>query len=279
MNDNGNKILKITLLSILSVFLIGIMIFVIVAKWSFESFSNVFKDKNNYELIYSEIFDDVNNVNFDLVNADLDIRYSNDDKVKLEIYDNNKESFDVNFSESSLSVKFKSFKAFCIGFCFSNRRAVLYLPQDYSGKIDVYSASGEIESKSFKSSNILISTVSGDVFLEGAKDTNIKTVSGDITIYDADSLLGSSTSGSLEVYNLLSYIDYSSVSGDIDIYNFKVLSNSNISTISGDVNIEGINPVNINTSTVSGEVEVNTKDINSEIKLSIKTTSGDIEID
>ena len=198
-------------------------------------------------------------------------------------------------NEGVLSVDFEKKSIICIGFCFNNRKTILYLPKEYSKSIVIDTASGDINIDNFSLATIDVSTASGEVDVIGAKEGDVstvsgevnlrdipllkvKTISGDIEIYNVVSLEGSSVSGEVNVTSLKSYINFKTTSGDYELNDIHLDRNSKISSISGEVQIDGLNLVYVNTSTISGEVQIGSSDRKSEIELSIKTTSGDIEV-
>ena len=286
MSKRGNIILKIGCLSMLSIVLIAMMIFLISGGWSIKKIGKHITNSGDYKLVFNETYDlnDIDLLNFQLKSADIEVKYGEDDEVLLEIYENDKSKVDVSLNNKILSVDFSKSRTFCIGFCYNYSKVILYLPKDYSKKIDIVSASGDVSINNYKNADINVTTASGDVKVLGANnldiDTasgevearniinfNLKTISGDVESENVDNLNGSTTS-----------IDFNSVSGDIDIEDVSINANSKITTVSGSVDIEGINLVYVNTSTTSGDVDVLRSDRKSDVELYIKTTSGDIEV-
>lgn len=298
MSKKNSIVLKIVVLSVLAFMLIGFMFLCLYFSFNHRKFNiwNFF-GSNEYKLVKSETYNinDIKSVNFDLTSADIDIKYSDSGDVKLDLYDKEEDYVSVSVNNGTLDVHYNKVTDFCIGFCFGSRRVVLYLPQSFEGDIKVKTASGDVNVLDFRNSNMIINTVSGDISISGVKDANIEstsgeirvnnvndikvnTRSGDIEIIDVNNISGDTTSGSLEVYRLKNSIDFSSISGDIDLSDVNLNQKSRLSTVSGDVEIERINLVNIVTSTVSGDTEIYSSDRYSNIELSIKTTSGDIEV-
>lgn len=297
MSKRGNIILKIGCLSMLSIVLIAMMIFLISGGWSIKKIGKHITNSGDYKLVFNETYDlnDIDLLNFQLKSADIEVKYGEDDEVLLEIYENDKSKVDVSLNNKILSVDFSKSRTFCIGFCYNYSKVILYLPKDYSKKIDIVSASGDVSINNYKNADINVTTASGDVKVLGANnldiDTasgevearniinfNLKTISGDVESENVDNLNGSTTSGDIDIFRLNTSIDFNSVSGDIDIEDVSINANSKITTVSGSVDIEGINLVYVNTSTTSGDVDVLRSDRKSDVELYIKTTSGDIEV-
>ena len=55
-------------------------------------------------------------------------------------------------------------------------------------------------------------------------------------------------------------------------------TDSTIDTMSGDVKIENVGPIYINTKTISGNVSIKRNDRFNPLELKIKTTSGNISV-
>lgn len=298
MNKRNSIVIKIIALSILAFVLIAFMFACLHLSFNHRGFDKWFNfGSNDYKLVKSETYnlDEIKKINFDLISADIDIRYSDVDTIKLDIYDKDEDSVNVSMSDGVLDVNYDKFSNFCIGFCFDSRRIIMYLPQAFSGELKIDTSSGDVNVLDFRNTDMIITTISGDVRVSGAKDIKVKTTSGEIDVtnvsdlivntksgdieaLDVNNIVGKTTSGSLEVYRLKGSIDFSSISGDVDLSDVNLEKDSKISTVSGDVEIERINLVDILTSTVSGDIDIYTSDRNSNIKLNIKTTSGDIEV-
>lgn len=297
MSKKSTIILKISFLSMLAIILLAIMIFFLRGDWSFKKFGKFIRKASDYKLVFKENynFDDIDSIKFDLKSADVEIRYNDSNDVLLEIYDEDEKNVDAVFSGGTLNVSFSNYNTFCIGFCYVYRKAILYLPPQYSKKIEVVSLSGDVNINEYKTANIEVSTASGDVKVRGSNDLdvntvsgdievnnvvnfNFKSISGDVEVRNAYNVIGSTTSGELNVIALNNYINFSTVSGDVDIKNATLNKNSKITTTSGDVDIDGINLIYVSTSTISGDVDVNKSDRKSNVELHIKTTSGDIDV-
>ena len=305
---NRTAVIKIIIFGVLSLLLIFLMIFMVFFK---RSFSN-----KKYELLYDEEFSAslVKKLDLNIDDADIEIVYSNNDNLKLQIFDQDKESFSVKNQEDSLKVYLKKdwhFFSLCFGNCY-NRKVILYLPENYEGYINLDGVNGDINIDKFANLNGKIDTVSGDVKITHMKDLSVKTVSGevlieksinldvetisgDIDLYDSgkikistvsgeisvrsvEELRGRSTSGDLDVLDLQGLIEFNTTSGEVEINRMFLKENSSISSISGDVQIKLVTPIYIDASTTSGDKDIYQNDRNSNVTLKISTTSGDIEV-
>lgn len=175
------------------------------------------------------------------------------------------------------------------------------VPKNYYGKLDVKTASGDVNVKNLKTKEIKIVSLSGEIEIyniENSGEAFIKTTSGNIKIDEFESqnsrvgsvsgeidcediksserFIADATSGSVNVANLdTDYSEFKTVSGEIYIDNSKKI-NSAITT-SGDVNIQNLEIDNeLRIRTLSGEVNLDFVD-NSEVNLDFDSVSGDLD--
>lgn len=127
--------------------------------------------------------------------------------------------------------------------------------------------------------NLNIKTISGDVSVQKAENAKIETTSGDIEINEVNRLNAKSVSGEIIIKFLKSKCNLKTTSGDIEIDNLELLDDSDITSISGDIEINKNLGAYIKTETLSGEVNVENNDRYAKNELKIKTTSGDIEVE
>ena len=250
------KAIKITILSLLILILVGVMV-------SFISGGFKFKDMKG-KLVYDESYalSEVNNINLDLRSHDVEILESEDENVKVQIYSKNKDSITLKKdSENNIVVNQKR-ENICVGLCFvSNMKVIVYLPEEYKGKINIKATSGDIKST-----------------IENELAYNIKVTSGDVEIDNAKSLVGKTTSGDVQIGKLTSHIKYQTTSGDFEIEKFTVKKDSSIKATSGDVKIETLENAYVDADATSGDIKVKNNDRHAEFELKINTTSGDIDV-
>lgn len=254
--------------------------------------------------------------NIEITNRNCDVFFQSGDTNEMVIkeYVGNKaiQKPFVNVEENSDTLRIKANdERGRTWFVFGNnyRYFEIYLPQDYSGAMDIKASSGDIfgendlkladftlnatsgyvELQSVKAKNIFIKTSSGDVDavnLEGAieistqsgyvelvecvGDTQIATSSGDVTVKNQTGNFEVGTSsGYVEVQEIIGDTLIATSSGDVDIS--KMTGNLDISTTSGYVEAGQIEGGS-KVETSSGDVDLNFTDLTD--SLSIKTTSG-----
>lgn len=248
------KVIKITFLSLIILALITFMILFMNGDFKFKSYKST--------LIYDEIYEinNINKVSVNVKSSDINFYKSDTDKAIIKVYGRKKDKVTVSEKDSALYIE-KEKTERCVGFCFGEVKIDIYLPNSYEGKIDVKATSGDITSR-----------------LNTFNDYTFKVTSGDVEIEKASSIVGKTTSGDLELGNVTSYIDFVATSGDVEIDNLTITKNSSIEVTSGDIEIDNIGDMYISTSVKSGDVKINNNNRHAEYELSIKTTSGDINV-
>ena len=291
MNDRTYKIIKICFLTIIAILLTGILIVSLKGKFHFDDYFN-----SRSEIIFKEDYEtkDIKNIKVNTTSGDLEIIHSKDNRIKVEAYGKKKSDVKVTLSENTLDIDFPG-KNICVGFCFYNNQIKVYVPDSYNGDFNIISTSGDILAGDFANANYDISNTSGNVRLGNAKDLTIISTSGDVTVQKTNKLEVSSLSGDVYAYNsnhvtvkttsadihleeIFDYVNANSVSGDIRITKLNVSENSKLSSKSGDIIINDLNEVYVDTKTTSGDVHVDDNNRKAKEELKIKTISGDIYV-
>lgn len=149
----------------------------------------------------------------------------------------------------------------------------------------VQTSSGEIELLGFTTNESVLETISGDVDVEefSSESLHLTTSSGDVEIQgEIEKLIASTISGDVDLRGKFSQLTVESTSGDYSIEG-SILRSSSITTISGDVELILNELPSVEIETISGSSRVLGKKSTAYFSdnpetLSIKTTSGDIEI-
>lgn len=312
-------ILIIVLISMVS-FLCNVLMLAIMNGGNFTNmsfikyFGEIEKTDENIRKEEKVSLEEIQNLKINFTSADINliitdsnelkvVQYSNKELSDKELFSINKTSSEVEIAEGNLGVKF-SFNLFN-----SCRVAYdIYIPQDYSEDISIKIVSGDTKvSGELKLKNVEISTTSGDIDILSnlkVRDMKVKTVSGDITMgnIESDNLVIETTSGDIKVESATNNINTKSVSGDIefksingnlnakttsgniDLNNYNIMGETEISSISGEIDIYITETSNckIETKTTSGHVRLpngnNTIGIEPYHNLKVKTTSGNIII-
>lgn len=223
------------------------------------------------------IYTTVNKINVESKQSDIRVYASNDDKIKVNIYGEPNSKVDIELNDNVLTVSDLN-KSICFGFCFSNSLIEIYVPLDYTDDIYLKSISGDIKMENTNSRYVDINTTSGEISAKTLDNTKIKSVSGDVKILAANTADISTVSGDIELNEVTMALNIETTSGDVEVLKANILRNSNIKTVSGEVEIERLNNIYVETSTRSGDVNVFNNNRLSNTVLTIKTTSGDIDV-
>ncbi|WII72512.1 DUF4097 family beta strand repeat-containing protein [Bdellovibrio sp. 22V] len=141
------------------------------------------------------------------------------------------------------------------------------IPDSFSKELRFESASGELTLENLKLDSLIVKTVSGEVTGRqiDVKDVDAVTVSGDIKIESStlSKVVGKSVSGDIEVSNTApANVSFSSVSGDVKLKMAKA------------------DDVHFSLQSTSGEIHNAFGSANNgKFDVTVKTTSGDIEIE
>lgn len=292
-----NKGLIITLITIFSIIVIALIIFMIgLINGNIKIPSFNFSYKVSNELAMNELYDNTFElIKIDTSASDVTFKLSNDETIRVVIY-GNKDKLDVKTNNNQLHINFKEND--CVGFCFNRTisKIEIYLPISYNKKIIVNNNYGDISIESFINSDIEINEGSGDVSILGgnkikvnndygdikigeAKDIDIKEAAGDVIIENVDNVNVENNYGDVSIKNVRNYLNINSDCGDIEIDNLVLNKDSIISNNYGDVEIKNTNNIYIDAETDLGDIDINNNYHKSDITLTIKNDCGDIEVD
>lgn len=192
-----------------------------------------------------------------------------------------------------------------INFVVINRDFNLYvgIPENYSGEINVVSASGDIEVNNINTKEFEVNTASGEIKISNinnsgnsiirsssgnidinninSEDISLRSISGEITCEDIkgnNEFYSETSSGDIKVRNLEnSEGNFRSISGEITLINLKEINS--ITTSSGNIKIIGYLVNNeLNIKSISGEVELDLIE-DSSVDLRFESVSGDLDND
>lgn len=264
-------ILRIILLIIIIAILVGILALFINKDLNFNF-------ESNEKLIYDEIINEkFNKIDIDSESLDFEFIKSDDNNVKVRIYDIDNNNVKVNVENNILKIESNK-RVKCI-FCFyKKRKAIISLPEKIYD-LNMKNRSGDIVSNiDFNKVNIV--STSGDIEFNNINVMFIKSTSGDIKINEVNDLKIESTSGDVEIDKINEHLAIETKSGDITIKDLKLKTNSNIKVTSGDIEIENASKdIYYDTHVVSGDIKINNNNRYANVELMINTTSGDITVE
>lgn len=269
----NSTIILIVIMSLMVILITAFMVFLLVDN---RNFSFVFNGKTT--LLLDEVYEEnVSKIEVDVISADVHIKEAEDNNLRVIAYGKEKETIESTIENDTLSIR-RTGNHFCFGFCFGKEEVTIYIPRDRKVDLDIKTISGEVEIATFKNSNVDVKTTSGDIKIGEVSQVKLKSVSGDIYLEKGSNVEAATTSGDLKLKYVLTSINAKSVSGEIQIENLDLENDSTIHTTSGDVTIRSMNNLYIETSTLSGDINISNNNRYANTTLKIETTSGDISV-
>ncbi|EAE8361701.1 DUF4097 domain-containing protein [Listeria monocytogenes] len=153
-----------------------------------------------------------------------------------------------------------------------------------TGDLEVNGGSGDVNVAGVKAKKLKIAIDSGDIELTSGTVTDLAvltTSSGDIDANTKGKIQAESDSGSIELAGATNNVTAKTSSGDIDVAFTKQVKNIEINSDSGEVELElpGDFKAIYEASSNSGSVKAPTSDSNTDNRVTVKTSSGDIKIE
>ena len=277
MNKKAKVIIMVILLMLIIFSLVAVMIFSI----SSNNFKHIIiNHKVSNNIVHEEVYEnDFNEISIDTDAADIKIKKSTDDKIKLVIYaDEEKQTIKVNnLDDLDINIKNKSKIGF-FNINYTSSKIELYLPENFDDTIDIDSDFGDIDIASFSNLNLSLEGDCGDVNIKKANDVKMDIDCGDIEIGTVNDLFIESDLSDIEVEQINNYINIKSDLGDIDIDNVTLSKNSSIISNLGDISIQNISNVFIDAEVDLGEISINNNSKRSDIILKVESDLGDVDV-
>lgn len=293
MKSKNLTIFIITLSSILIVFLIFILVYLLNNNSRFYfNFGDTVSDKLVLDETYDTIFDEIK---IDSKTSNIEIKNSNNEKIKLVIY-GEEEKLEVNKDNNKLNIKTKEKN--CIGFCFNRKifKIELYLPITYDKKLIIDNNYGDVSISEFENMEISAKLSAGDINIEKIKSGKIVNNYGDIKINGyskklditedcgevyvsaVDDIKVTNKFGDIKINKVNNSLNIKDDCGDIKIDELDIKKNSSIHNSLGDITLGSTNDIYIDAKTNLGDTKVNTSNKKSDITLTINNSCGDIEV-
>ncbi len=258
------KATKVWLVVAAFLMIVGLIIFAVVMtkyNWDFVKLSTQKYETNAYE-----ITEDFNNISINTDTADIIFTLSQDEKCKVECYEESQAKHSVTAIDDTLAIKTTNKKYWYeyIGINFDCPKITVYLPKAEYTALSINQDTGDILlPKDFKFSSADISSSTGDVdfFANASNSIKIKTSTGNICVKDA----------SVKALNL------SASTGNITLSNVICEKDINIGLSTGKAYLTDAQCKNLISSASTGDITLN--NIISKEKFSIKTSTGDVCLD
>lgn len=293
MKNKKIVISLIVLLSILVVFLIGFMVYMMNGNSRFYHMNWMHKVSNE------KIMDEIYSTNFKKIDitsdaSDIYIKKSNDNSVRVVVYgDKDRLKVDTNNESLQIESEGKECNFFCINIKIA--KIEIYLPENYENEIEIKNRYGDIEIDKFLNSKIEIEEDCGDVSVEGVnqvvvknnfgdikigetENADIEESAGDVTVDRVKNITVKNNYGDIHIKEVSSYLDISDDCGDIKIDQVNIDKDSVITNSFGDIKIGSTNEIYIDAKTDLGDTKINRNYHKSDITLKIENNCGDIRV-
>lgn len=294
----NNKTPKIILIVFLSILVIGLSIFFvnILTNKNFRFGHFSFGHKVSNELVFNQEYETIfDTIKIDSKSSDIEIKEGNESKVKVVIY-GDKDETNVEVVNNKLNIKSNEKK--CIGFCFNMTIAKIevYLPNGYSGNINIENNYGDVNIGNFDNLILDATLDAGDIKVDSLKSGKIKNSYGDIKILgyskeleidqdcgdvevsEVDRIKLENNYGDINIGKVNEYLQIKEDCGDVKIDSLNLKENSSIHNSYGDIKIGSTNEIYINAKTSLGDTKINNNYQKSYVTLTIDNSCGDIRV-
>ena len=276
MKNKGLVIFLIVLLAICVVFLSGLLFFSISGK----KIKGPFGFFNTYKISTTKIYDkvyenDFKDIDIDTSAANIEIKTGSENKLVIYGEEN---LLSIDDANEILSLRYDSEP--CHFFCFNIKSAkiVLYLKEEYNGKININNDYGDIDIEKFEHSKIQVDSAFGDTLVKGALDVVLSSSCGDIDIGEVENAEVHNNYGDINIKKITNKADIEDDCGDIEINEVDLKENSTIENNFGNIKIKKTNYIMIESIVSLGDNKFNKNNYKSDIVLNIKNDCGDIEV-
>jgi len=244
-----NKSLIITLITLLSIIVILLTIFLILGISG--KFTNI--KTSNRKIILDQTYEPEHVEKIDIVS-----------EVEVTIYgksDKNLKNINISNKDKILKFEILGMSNKIVNFGFSPNDIVIYAPKEVINEIKIKSDYGDVEIGNFENTLIDLEQDCGDIDIETVKNTTIKSSYGDV-----------------KIKSILNKCNIDLSCGDVKIENLQINENSNIKNELGSIKIEQTNDIFIDSKTDLGEAKIENNNRHSEITLTISNSCGDIKV-
>lgn len=267
--NKGLTITLITLLSILLIGVVGIMIFLFRGDIDFSKMVMSFGESKT--LIEEKEINNIKQLNIESNRSDITVETNEEykDSIKVELYSDYAEEYEITEKENEIKVVLKDKKM--VAFSTKASKIKIYVPSTYDKDVTINGKTGDIELGNLPNTNTNISLTTGDVVVKEIKDITIKGTTGDIFVRKANNLNISITTGDVEIDNS-NKVDVSATTGDISV----VYANDvKVKLTTGDINLGTVNNY-LNLKSTTGDIEISSANLNKNSK--IDSGTGDVKI-
>lgn len=274
---------------LISVILIGIVLIItglILAGGSFEKIVEAFNSDNDYSFVEKNGSEEVKEINIKIVSGNVVFHVYEEEGYKLEYYESEYNKKEVTLVDNVLIVDNKvkpRFRFFNINYNTSKIATFnIYLPNNFNGKANIETSSGNATISDFKFTTLKINVSSGNIILNKVdveEDTIINTSSGNTKInnFKTNSLIVKTSSGNIELIDadVNTKVDLKATSGKVEVNTSKIPSIL-VQASSGNVNIVNVESDDVDIRLSSGNSKIKLYGSDADYKIDASVSSGKI---
>lgn len=264
MRNKGLIIFLIILLIIIIMALVGFLVLCLNGTIDLRNFNINFGSRKSENLIYKKDFD-IETINFIDVKHDAgDVIFENSEEnnIKVEIYGENSEDFEVELNENELKIDYtKNNKGGFFNFGKVTGDIKVFVPETFKGNIKIENDAGQVKTKNLGEASLDVDCDAGNV--EIGKIKNIK---------------AKCDAGNIGINNVLNKCDIKVDCGNVDIKKVELKENSTIKSNMGNINIDETNDIFIDADVDLGKNNIENNNRKSNITLKIDCDLGNVNV-
>ncbi len=226
----------------------------------------------------------VNSITVDDKDIPVSIGISQDDKIHITYYENDKEHYQISNDGGLVVKKVMNMKWYDYVFNINFQEVVLtvQIPQNYEGKIKLSTDNGKITATGITVDNFNASTSNGSIELRSVKSANdikLYTSNGSITLNDVSAvgdINASSSNSGIQFRNVNgNTTEMKTSNGDISIQYVSVKSGVTAQTSNGSLRLEKVDTENLlNLQTSNGSISGSVLGKIADFSITSKTSNG-----
>lgn len=261
-----NKTLIIVLIIIMSIMIFILTMFLVsYLKGNFNFKDGIFNiGSKSTNIIYDKKFDieELHNISIKQNAGDIIIRESPDNDIQVVAYGDNQSELKVNTNNNDLNIDYtKRFRISFLGFNQKLNDIIIYVPANYSNKINIKNDYGKCEIADLKNATVDIDCDAGNVEVGKIKNATIKCDYGNI-----------------EVGEILNRCELKADCGNINVDTMSIKENSTIKADLGNIEIENVDDIYIDAEVDLGKCNINQNNRQSNVTLKIKCDCGNVTV-
>lgn len=293
--SKGLKLTLAVLLSIIAVVLTAGLVIIIKSDFKF-NFDEISISSNlSTNLIEEKEIDNIKDLDINTSVADIYVEESDRNTIKVELYSNYAEKYEITEEDDSIKVVLEDKKITGFNFFRKLANVKIYVPKEYSNLIKIDSKAADIKIGNISNANLQIKSDVGDIKVKEINNVEITDRVGDIKIEKVNTLVtevktgdtkigtvnnikAKTTTGDIKIETVNNSLNLTSKTGDIKIQTANIKEDSKIVSNVGDVKIKKTTGCYIEGKTNVGDTDINNNDRKSDITLKITSSVGDIRV-